>query len=77
MHSEPGVLGPYVPWGQLAGKLSHRDLGGSELFKRSDRVECCPLAPGKEQIEWGKPEACSFVDIMAVNYSAPYVEGLY
>jgi hypothetical protein len=75
IHAEPGVLGPYVPWGQLAGKPSHRDLARSEAYLRSDQVECCALPPGKDQIAWGDPEACKFVDITAVNYTKQFVRG--
>jgi hypothetical protein len=73
LHDNPGTLGPYVPWSQLAGKPTHRDLARSKAFLRSDQIECCALSPGKDEIAWGDPEACKFVNITAVNYIEPFV----
>jgi hypothetical protein len=75
LHSEPRPVEAYVPWGQLAAHPSHRHLAGSEAFSRSGEVECCPLADGKDQIEWGDPACCQRLDIMGVNHTAHFVAG--
>jgi alpha-1,3-mannosyltransferase len=76
MHSEPGPL-MYTPYKDLAGQLSYKELISTELFKRSDMVECCDLPPDSDQIAWGKPDACRFLNVTATNYTAPYVHGLF
>jgi hypothetical protein len=75
IHDDPGALGPYVPWEQLSGKPSHRELARSKVFLRSDQVECCALSPGKDQIAWGDPGACKFANITAFNYTKQFVRG--